>query len=249
MEIKRITTEALAAAWLKGAGFYDGLRIVERAGASYVVISATCGRCGGGGYGGWYPDGGICYDCRGRNTKNQVRHVGLKAYAQKAKARANAAAKNEANRVAKNAAAHERMIDGQRNWCEANGHGRVTFEERDAARAVEREAKKATMGWVGEVKKRQDFTATIVAIPTWAGYTYNSTTYCHIMVDEDGNKLVWKTADNGFYTDNNKAEVGDTVRFKATVKEHGERDGEKQTIVTRAKLIELVTKAVAEEAA
>lgn len=234
---KAIRTQADAVAWLAENGDYGHLSIKTKDEVSYVVTSAACGRCGGGGYGGWYPDGGICYDCRGANTRGRTRTVSIKKFAQKEKARVSAIERGREKVAAENEARHERMIEGQRTWCDKNGYGRITFEERDAARTVERDAKKAARGWVGEVKVREDFTATIKAIPTWAGYGYNTTTFCHIMEDAGGNIIVWKTTDNGFDCEGGWAEVGDTVTFKATVKEHGERDGEKQTIVTRAKVI------------
>lgn len=227
---KPIRTEADAVAWLKSADLYDGLKIVERKDKSYVIKSAACGRCGGRGYGGWYPDGGICYDCNGANTVNSVRAIHIKVYSQKAKARARAQALSAERAREAAVESKKRMLDGQRNWCEANGHGRVTFEERDAAI----KAAKPTSGHVGEVGKRAEYTATIKAIPSWDGHY--GVTYCHIMTDADGNIIIWKTA-SGF----DNAGKGDTVRFKATVKEHTERDGEKQTIVTRAKEIAVET--------
>ena len=39
-------------------------------------------------------------------------------------------------------ASHENKIEAQRNWCEQNGHGRITFAELDAKRAAERAAER-----------------------------------------------------------------------------------------------------------
>ena len=40
-------------------------------------------------------------------------------------------------------ARYENKLESQRNWCEQNGHGRITFAELDAKRAAEREAERA----------------------------------------------------------------------------------------------------------
>lgn len=50
----------------------------------------------------------------------------------------------------------------------------------------------------------------------------------HIMNDEAGNVIVYKG--------NRIAEKGQRVTMKATVKSHGEREGVKQTIVSRPKV-------------
>lgn len=246
MTTKAIRTEADAIAWLNEAGSFEYLTTEERGGKTYVVIDASCHRCGGGGYGPWQPDGGICYACRGANTRGRVARVSIKRYAQKEKANARARERRAETYKARMEAANERRIEAQRAWCEENGYGPITFEELDAKRAAEREAKKAESEHVGTVGKRSEFTATIEAIPSWD--TAYGTTYCHIMRDEDGNRIVWK-ASTCFYLDSEGgygrdyySEKGAKVRFKATVKEHGERDGEKQTIVTRAKLIEVLSK-------
>ena len=40
-------------------------------------------------------------------------------------------------------ARYENKLESQRNWCEQNGHGRITFAELDAKRAAERAAERA----------------------------------------------------------------------------------------------------------
>jgi len=240
-----------------------------------VRVPNPCGRCGGSGNGGWYPDGGICYDCNGVNTKNRATTYGVKAYAQKIKRQLNAAEKRAADFRAQDAANMEAKIAGQRRWCESQGHGPITFAELDAKRAAEKAANAGLSNHVGTVKKREDFALTLVAIASWDGNF--GTTYCHIFVDADGNKLVWKTSDPlgttrmvlcrghleeglgdeegnelvtvpagtvteagvACWSTHSTLEKGQKLVLKATVKEHGVRDGEKQTVLTRGKLVRL----------
>lgn len=238
--VKTIRTEAHARTWLADNGIELPADTYERDGVTYIRESASCTRCGGSGWGPWFQDGGRCYGCGGADTRNRTVSVSVKRYAQRLKAAYRKAEKAEAEAAARAELREERLLEGQRDWCERNGYGRITFEERDAQREAERQARAATAGHVGTVGERREFTAVIKAIPSWDGYRLHSTTYCHIMEDADGNTLVWKTTDNGFRTGEHQpifAEVGDTVTFVATVKEHGERHGEKQTVVTRAKTV------------
>lgn len=226
----RITNDEIAREYLSTIGRLEGLPINEETGK--VVFPNPCGRCGGSGYGGWYQDGGVCYDCRGANTKGRTISYTLKGYAQKVKRERRAAEKKAEERRQR----AEEAVERQRNWCEDNGHGRITFDELNAKRAQEREAALGLSQHVGELKQRLDLTLTLVACPAWDGYAYGTTTYCHIFVDADGNKVVWKTNDR-LYSDAGMVELGTEVTLKATITEHGERDGEKQTRITRAKLV------------
>jgi hypothetical protein len=93
--------------------------------------------------------------------------------------------------------------------------------------------------WVSESKKRLDLELTLVnetCFPTNYGimnvYTFN---------DGNGNCIVWKTGNDlcMYFEEMNDwgyAEVGDKVTMRATIKEHGEYKGTKQTVVTRAQV-------------
>lgn len=90
--------------------------------------------------------------------------------------------------------------------------------------AAEREANKTISKHIGTIGERREFVLTClhrVDMDSEFG-----TMYICIMKDEDGNKVIYKGS---------KALVGkgDVERIKATIKEHGERDGEKQTIIAR----------------
>jgi len=80
---------------------------------------------------------------------------------------------------------------------------------------------------IGAIKERRDFELTIKLRTGFDG----SFGYVHVFVMEDsaGNVVVYK----GSVV---LGERGDTVKFKATIKAHGERDGIAQTIITRPAL-------------
>lgn len=111
-----------------------------------------------------------------------------------------------------------------------------TEKQAEALRAAKvkseaREAAKATSQHVGQPKQRLTFTVTVEHVTYFDRPKFNAswlkeTVYVVIMRDETGNVLVSKGT--SFF-----AEKGDKLTFKATVKEHGERNGEKQTIVQR----------------
>jgi hypothetical protein len=87
--------------------------------------------------------------------------------------------------------------------------------------------------YVGEVGKRETFTATLV-------YTTDlesqfGVTHLYKFKDEAGNILVW-FASSVFYNvaEGRDIDLGDTVKFDATVKNHEEYKGIKQTMISRA---------------
>ena len=63
-------------------------------------------------------------------------------------------------------------------------------------------------------------------------------------LDENGNILIWKTASNLekiIVVDGEKEfeniQRGETIKIKATIKEHSEYNGSKQTLVNRVKVL------------
>lgn len=100
----------------------------------------------------------------------------------------------------------------------------------------------ATSEYVGEVGKRmKNIKLTFKGSRTWETHFtyYGETQYLHKFEDENGNALVWKTSnpldkivDDKYVRINEDEEI--TVA--ATVKEHSEYDGIKQTVLTRVKI-------------
>jgi uncharacterized protein (DUF3820 family) len=105
---------------------------------------------------------------------------------------------------------------------------RVKFEERRKQVAAQRAADAVTSRHVGTVGKRDTFAAlTLRALPSFD--SMYGRVYIHILADAAGNVLIYKGGKA-------LANVGDTVTLKATVKEHGEREGTLQTILSRPAL-------------
>lgn len=99
--------------------------------------------------------------------------------------------------------------------------------------------------WVAEPKKRLDLDLTLVNVYEYEGYSYSyydsGTSYIYTFRDESGNCIVWKTKNIIDCYDEERdewvlAEVGSKVTMRATVKEHSEYKGTKQTVITRPKV-------------
>ena len=93
-----------------------------------------------------------------------------------------------------------------------------------AERKAKFAAQDANSQHVGTVGKRDTFTLTV----QWVKYFEGAfgATYIHGLKDAAGNVVIYKGSKC-------LGERGATVTVKATVKEHGERDGVKQTIISR----------------
>lgn len=114
----------------------------------------------------------------------------------------------------------------------------IAAYHRELGRQVERAKDKASEHF-GEIKKRADYTLTLVRHTGWDsqfGYTN-----LYVFRTPEGNLATWKSKnyirDPECYT--REAAVGDTITVKATVKEHTEYKGTKQTVLTRCKVLGL----------
>ena len=126
--------------------------------------------------------------------------------------------------------------------------------EREFERQLKEIGKFEHSEWVGAEKQRMDLELTLVRDYTYERprYTYGyETAHIYTLADADGNCYVWKTAnaivaeheDEDGFIDETYAEPGDKVTMKATVKEHGEYKGVKQTVITRPKVKEVEKRA------
>ena len=115
--------------------------------------------------------------------------------------------------------------------------------ERDAEAAAKAKEDAIKAGfaagsYVGEPKKRMDFTLTLASEHEFDGYY--GLTRVYEFADEQGNCIVWFTSSTvGCYDESGcwvYAKVGDRIEMKATVKEHKEYKGIKQTLVNRPKI-------------
>jgi hypothetical protein len=93
--------------------------------------------------------------------------------------------------------------------------------------------------WVGTVKKREEFTLTLVKVRFLESF-YGTTTLC-CFEDDERRQYKWFASDpwwiytgrEGAYTDGGELKIGTTFVMKATVKKHDEYNGMKQTVLTR----------------
>ena len=95
--------------------------------------------------------------------------------------------------------------------------------------AQERAARDAASKWIGEVGKRIELTLTVNHVVTLCG-DYGMT-FINLCRDDFGNAVVYKGS-------NDLKFHGDKVTVKATIKAHETRDGVKQTIIARPKIID-----------
>lgn len=104
--------------------------------------------------------------------------------------------------------------------------------ETDRADEAEREAAKPSEH-VGKLKERMDLALTVVrrldlSVDPYSYYG-SDVLYIHIMEDADGNVFVWKTQAE-------RMAEGETYNVRGTVKEHGDYQGTRQTVLTRCKI-------------
>ena len=97
-------------------------------------------------------------------------------------------------------------------------------EARVAGYAAKRAEEAAGSNWIGTVGERRDFTVTIRHIHTMEGLY--GTSFLHVLNDAAGNVVIYKGTKC-------LGDRGETLTVKATVKEHGEREGVKQTKIAR----------------
>jgi hypothetical protein len=224
----------------------------------------SCGRCGGaGGYQGW--PGFTCYDCGGAcgayvstslytaeelitlNARRDALRAKKQAVRQAADAKA-AAKRDEAQRAATadlvarglgEAAALAcgiaggRDVDLIRDLVEKHAiYGlsiaQFALLERVLSQRTDRKAADAGSRHVGTVGERRDWTLTLQG--RFQYETDYGVTHGHVYRDADDNVVIYKGSTRL------DGERGDTVTLKATVKAHTDREGVKQTMLSRPKV-------------
>ncbi len=230
------------------------VKVGARGESGYLDRNENCPRCGGaGGSPHWRPDGGVCYQCRGRcmipvthRVFSEDRLERLNEAADK-KAAIKAA---EAQRKIDAAVAyfvvwsrsHEKLIG---DIAAATGNSFLSdladklsksmiLTERQleaAATAVERQKVRDAEGraseYVGEVKERIEFEAEVTGVYGTEGF-YGHTDIVKFK-DAANNQFTWFASD---YTDLKR---GDRMTIKGTVKKHEDYRDVKQTVLTRCK--------------
>lgn len=127
-------------------------------------------------------------------------------------------------------------------WCSLHEWGGLTDNMAESVRKTiaQREERKAeyrardlASQHIGIVGDRVDLILTVTFVTDYQ--TQFGITNVFGLRDADGNILIYKGTSALYNTNCQFAVKGDTVKVKATIKEHAERDGVKQTIINRPK--------------
>lgn len=113
--------------------------------------------------------------------------------------------------------------------CEAILKGIDARAAKKAEWASEKAALDAKRAHIGAVGQKVTLELTVVHVVVLDGMY--GTTYINICEDADQNVIIYKGSSNAI------PGKGHTVNVVATVKEHGVRDGVKQTVIQRPKLV------------
>lgn len=113
--------------------------------------------------------------------------------------------------------------------CEAILKGIDARAAKKAEWASEKAALDAKRAHIGSVGQKVTLELTVVHVVVLEGMY--GTTYINICEDADQNVVIYKGSSNAI------PGKGHTVNVVATVKEHGVRDGVKQTVIQRPKLV------------
>ena len=133
-------------------------------------------------------------------------------------------------------------------YCKSSDFGYFAYAPTAYNKYMERKAEKerrakeqATIGekshYVGTVGERINFDIKdmrlLTSFPTDYGYTY-----LYRFIDKDDNVLIWFASSSmGKWVNGEWKDAESVNKIKATIKAHSERDGVKQTILTRVKEI------------
>ena len=91
---------------------------------------------------------------------------------------------------------------------------------------MSKEAERASSQYIGEIGQRLEIEVSDMALLTsWEGDW--GWTYLYKIIDTMGNVLIWYASRC----------IDTAKKIKATIKDHSERDGVKQTIVTRCSVV------------
>lgn len=196
---------------------------IDRNGTKHFEGLVTCDRCGGlGGHDAWSYTGWTCYKCGGTGKVHGKWKEYTPEYEAKLRAKAEAKAKawEEAHRA------------------EIEEAGRKAKEEEERRKAEEEaeKARKANSNYLGEIGDKVELKAVLEShikytARAFAGYG-EETRYIYKFRAGD-NLVTWFTTSSKLYS----TEEGTQVTVTGTVKKHEEYREEKQTVLTRVKVV------------
>lgn len=201
---------------------------IDRNGSKHFEGDIVCDRCGGSGVYAWcvlngvivptIVDDGVCHKCNGAGKVHGKWIERTPEYQ----------AKLDAKRQAK--------------WEAECAKIQAEKAEREAKEKAEQEAKeaeikamKAISQYVGRVGDKVEIKGAYVRSGSWKQKSFSGygtdTMYVHTFKDSDGNVFTWKTQ-NGV-----DLNYGECVIVRGSIKNHAEYKDEKQTELTRCKVI------------
>jgi hypothetical protein len=206
----------------------NGIEVVETTVGPRAKV--TCDRCGGTGrFSHCEQWGSRCFDC---DVASGGKNIGFQFIPVEKAVKRLKRSEAIARRVAKNAAEREERlraldlrIDVDLADVQAAG---VEFARR------QEEARRAAQKFIGKPGERMTFVARLSFVTDFQS-SYGVRVLCRF--DADGSAVVWWTTWSAFPGDLRK---GDLVEVTATIKAHGEYKGNKQTEVSRLKLVRVV---------
>lgn len=212
-----------------GTKYYEGYRPCSRCDGKGIYFIGVCN-------GRPVPspvDSGVCFKCGGSGKEWGK----WKEYTPEYEAKLMERRRKKAEKEAEQARAEREAQEAERE----------TREKEEAERQKQQEerirAEKAKSQYIGKIGERIEVEVTLEKIatyerPSFRGYG-NELVSVYIFKAGD-NKLVWQTSSSlGRWNDKDEWEhpqKGDTIRLKATIKDHSEYKEEKQTVLTRCKL-------------
>ena len=224
-----------------GTKYYEGLQDCPRCSGKGVYIIGVCN-----GNPVLSPvDNGVCFQCLGSGKVTEKWKEYTPEYEQKLEER-------REKRRQKYLEEHKEEIERARQEREEQERIKAEEKARREKEIEERERaeqeRKANSNYVGNVgdKLEQEFIYNFSAyfeMPSFGGYGM-TTMYIHNLSDKDGNTFTWKTANSISIKDKDSnewivPEKGDIVTLKGTIKEHSEYKEEKQTVLTRCKILDI----------
>lgn len=104
----------------------------------------------------------------------------------------------------------------------------------------EYDVQQCTSEYVGEIGTKIECELTLVGafsyeVKSFSGYGM-STMHAYVFEDANGNNFVWKTSAY-LWHDDKPVESGESIKVKATVKDHQEYNDKKQTVLQRVKIV------------
>ena len=195
----------------------------DRNGTKYYAGEVNCDRCGGaGGSDAWSYTGWTCYKCGGSGKMQSSWKEYTPEYEQKLL---------------------ERRLKRRQKWEQEHAEEiakaeaeRKAKEEAKRKAEEERLAQRAISQHIGQIGDKIEIDVTLdhsawFEIPSFAGYG-SDTMHIYTFMDDKGNALIWKTQKGLMF------EKGTRVHLTGTIKDHGEYDHQRQTILTRCKVRE-----------